>query len=122
MGAANHRVDVGWSALAMGLHDDETGETFSLSVLHRLQAAIAKAGGNSVSAERYLRTALDVAQQQGAKLWELRAAIDLARLWQEQDRNDEAIAILTPVHKSIAHGDCPEDQATARALLADLTG
>ncbi len=46
----------------------------------------------------------------------------LARLWQEQGRIDEAIAVLTPVHKSIADGDCPEDQATARALLADLTG
>ncbi len=129
------RISVGWSALAMGLHDDaaelaamakdmidETGEAYALSDLHRLQAAIANAGGDTDTAEKHLVSALDVARQQGAKLWELRAAIDLSRLWQGQGRIDEAIAVLTPVHKGIADGDCPEDQATARELLAALAG
>lgn len=129
------RVDLARSALAMGLHDgaagladrlkdmiDETGETYALSDLHRLQAAIAKANDDTETAEKYLVTALDVARQQSGKLWELRAAIDLARLWHEQGRIDEAIAVLTPVHRGIADGDCPEDQATARELLAALVG
>jgi class 3 adenylate cyclase/tetratricopeptide (TPR) repeat protein/ABC-type transport system involved in cytochrome c biogenesis ATPase subunit len=135
MGIAEWRVDLGRSALAMGLREeavelammaqemiDETGETYALSDLHRLQASIAIAGDDTETAEKYLVTALDVARQQGAKLWELRAAIDLASLLHEQGRNEEAISVLDPIHKSIAEGDCPEDQATARALLAELAG
>jgi hypothetical protein len=41
---------------------------------------------------------------------------------QDQDRIDEAIALLDPVHHSIAEGDCPEDQARASTLLAVLAG
>ena len=99
---------------------DETGETQSLSDLHRLQAAIAKAGDDTETAEKHLGTALDVARQQGGKLWELRAAIDLANIWRDQGKTAEAIAFLQPVHDSIAEGDCLEDRATARKLLAEL--
>jgi len=132
---ASFRVDLARSALAMGFHDDaaelammaqelieETGESHALSELYRLQAAIAKVGDDTEAAERNLGTALDVARQQGANLYELRAAIDLARLWHEQGRIDEAIAVLTPVHEGIAEGDCSEDQAKARELLATLAG
>jgi len=99
---------------------DETGETYALSDLHRLQAAIANAGNDTEAAERHLGTALDVARHQGAKLWELRAAIDLAGLWRDQGKTAEAISLLQPVHDSIAEGDCLEDRATARKLLAEL--
>lgn len=127
------RITAGRRALALGLRDhadklaamaddmiQATGETFALSKLHGLHAAIAKADGDNEKAQNQLSTSLDIARQQGAKLWELRAAIDLARLCHEQGRVDEAIAVLTPVHKGIADGDCPEDQATARELLAAL--
>jgi tetratricopeptide (TPR) repeat protein len=129
------RINVGWSALTMGLREeaadlammaqemiDETGEAYALSDLHRLQAAVAVAGDDTETAEKYLVTALDVARRQGSKFWELRAAIDLARLWREQGRNAEAISLLQPVHDSIADGDCPEDRATARDLLLELAG
>ncbi len=55
-------------------------------------------------------------------LEEIRAAIDLARLWQDQGRISDAVALLDPVHRSIADGDCPEEQSTAGALLAELAG
>lgn len=100
---------------------DETGEAYALCDLHRLQAAIAIAGDDTEAAEKYLVTALDVARRQGSKFWELRAAIDLAHLWQEQGRIDEAVALLDPVHNSIADGDCPEDRATAQAMLKEFT-
>ncbi|WP_169054306.1 adenylate/guanylate cyclase domain-containing protein [Nitratireductor sp. XY-223] len=129
------RINVGRSALAMGLkeeaaelasmaHDiiEQTGETYALADLHRLNAALAHADGDSVAAESHLSSALDVARKQGAKLWELRAAIDLARLWQEQGRTDEAIALLDPVHDSITDGGCPDDRAAAKDLLAVLKG
>ena len=135
MGVPAGRVELGWSALAMGLREeatelamttqeliDETGEAYVLSDLHRLQAAIALADDDTATAERYLDTALDVARRQGGKLWELRAAIDLAGLWRDQGRNAEAASVLQPVHDSIADGDCPDDRATAAELLAKLTG
>jgi class 3 adenylate cyclase/tetratricopeptide (TPR) repeat protein len=134
-GVAHIRVDVARSALAMGLREeaaelammaqeiiDETDEAYALADLHRLQAAIAIAGDDTETAEKYLVTAVDVARRQGSKLWELRAAIDLAGLWRDQERNAEAISLLKPVHDSIAEGDCPEDRATARDLLAELAG
>ncbi len=128
------RIDVGWSALAMGLGDeaaelatlaqdiiDQTGETYALSELHRLRAAVANANGDSEAAEQHLNNALEVARQQGAKLWELRAAIDLAKLWHSMDRTDDAAALLKPVHDSIADGNCPEDRATAQTMLKEFT-
>jgi len=124
-----------WKALATGqsnlgrefaaqarttLH--ETQEDFIKSDLLRLESVLALKEGEAKAAEDRLNQAIDVARQQGAKAWELRAAIDLARLWQAQDRIDEAVAVLDPVHQSISEGDCTEDQATARELLAKLAG
>ena len=132
--AASH-VEVSRLALAMGLREDaaelammaqevieETGETYALSDMHRVQAAIAKAGDDTETAEKHLGTALNVARQQGGKLWELRAAIDLASLWRDQGKTAGAISLLQPVHDSIAKGDCPEDRTKAQALLTDLAG
>lgn len=129
------RISAGRRALALGLKDDAqrlaamaeelmqaTGETFALSDLHRLQAAIAIADDDTEAAEQYLVTALDVTRRQGGKLWELRAAIDLAGLWRDQGKTAEAISLLQPVHDSIAEGDCPEDRAAAQKLLATLAG
>lgn len=128
------RVDVARSALAMGLRSDavelammakelidETGEAYALTDFYRLQAAIALSSNDTESAEQYLTTALDIARRQSGKLWELRTAIDLAHLWQKQGRNDEAVALLDPVHNSIAEGDCPEDRSKSQALLRALT-
>lgn len=129
------RIEMARSALALGLRDEaaeiadmardliaQTGETYALPDLHRVQASLAVADGDHEDAENHLKIALEIARQQGAKLWELRAAIDLARLWKDQGRIAEAIALLDPVHASIVDGDCPDDQARARELLASLAG
>ncbi|MEP2533649.1 adenylate/guanylate cyclase domain-containing protein [Shimia sp.] len=100
---------------------DKTGEEVALSSLHRLQAALARLGDDQETAERYLGYALNVARRQGGKLWELRAAIDLAGLWRDQGKTAEAISLLQPVHGSIADGDCPEDCKIANELLTALT-
>ncbi len=61
---------------------DQTGERLALSDLHRLQAALTLAKGDRIGAESSLRMAIAIPREQGSKTWELRAAIDLARLWQ----------------------------------------
>lgn len=129
------RIGMARSALALGLRREaaelaamardmiaETSETYALSDLHRLVAAIAMAGDDTETAEEHLDRALDVARQQGAKLWELRAAIDLAGLRRDQGKTAEAISLLQSVHDSITDGDCPEDRATVTQLLAELAG
>ena len=100
---------------------DETGEVFVLSDFYRLQARITLHKSDPQNAETQLLKALEVARQQKAVLWELRASIDLAKLWQEQGKVVEAITLLEPAHRSIDKGDCPDDQAIARELLASLS-
>ena len=49
-------------------------------------------------AETWFRQALDIARQQQAKSLELRAAMSLSRLWQQQDKRDEAHQLLAPIY------------------------
>src|SRR5262249_50611759 len=49
-------------------------------------------------AEAWLQRALDVARRQEAKSLELRAAMSLSRLWQQQGKQAEARALLAPVY------------------------
>ena len=49
---------------------------------------------NSAEAERCLLTAIDVARRQGARLFELRPTVSLARLLRDLNRRDEARTML----------------------------
>ena len=128
------RIEAGRRALALGLREpacrlasmanamiDQTGETRAMSDFHRLEGALALARDDREGAEASLKKAMAVACEQGSKTWELRAAIDLARLLLSSDRADEARVLLHPIHNSIEDGDCIEDRAIAQAILADLT-
>ena len=55
-------------------------------------------------AENLFRQALDLAHQQGALSWELRAATSLARLLRDQGRQAEAIVCLQPVYDRFTEG------------------
>jgi predicted ATPase len=68
----------------------ETGEQFYVSRLYQVRAALLlhARGPNEEGVEASLRQALAVAQQQGAKGWELPAATSLARLWIGRGRRD----------------------------------
>lgn len=65
--------------------------------------------------------ALDVARQQQAKSWELRAATSLARLWQAQDRRPQAYELLAPVYAWFTEGFETAELQDAKALLAALS-
>ena len=72
------------------------------------------------AAERCFLQAIDIAQRQSAKLWELRAAISLARLWRDQGKRDAARNLLGPIYDWFTEGfDTPVLQE-AKALLANL--
>jgi predicted ATPase len=64
-----------------------------------------------------LKKALDVAQEQGALFWELRAAISLARLRVKQDRHDDARQALATVYDRFTEGFETADLRCAKAIL-----
>ena len=66
------------------------------------------------------REAIAIAQRQSAKLWELRAAMSLARLWRDQGKLAEARDLLAPVYGWFTEGFGTPVLKEAKALLADL--
>ena len=71
-------------------------------------------------AEGCFQQALDVARRQEAKSLELRAAMSLSRLWQQQGKRQEAYDLLAPIYHWFTEGFDTADLQDARALLAEL--
>ena len=63
-----------------------------------------------------------MARQQQAKSWELRAAMSLARLWQQQGKRAEARDLLAPIYGWFTEGFDTADLQEAKALLEELAG
>jgi predicted ATPase len=75
---------------------------------------------DEAKAQAYFERALDVARQQQAKSWELRAAMSLARLWRDQGKVQQARELLAPVYGWFTEGFGTRDLKEAKALLAEL--
>ena len=71
-------------------------------------------------AERCLRTAIDVARRQAARLYELRATVSLSRLLKRQGKIDEARAMLSDIYNWFTEGFDTADLKDAKALLDEL--
>ena len=63
---------------------------------------------------------MTIAQNQGAKAWELRTVTSLARLWQHQGKRQEARDLLAPVYTWFTEGFETPDLQEAKALLDEL--
>ena len=63
---------------------------------------------------------LSIAQEQEAKLWELRATANLARLRRDQGRHDEARDLLAPIYGWFTEGFDTPDLKEAKAPLEAL--
>jgi predicted ATPase len=79
-------------------------------------------GTPQAEAETWLQRALDVARRQEAKSLELRAAMSLARLWQEQGKRAEARDLLAPIYGWFTEGFDSTDLQEAKGLLEELGG
>ena len=73
-------------------------------------------------AEACFQQALAIARQQQAKSWELRAAMSLARLWQQQGKRTEAHELLALICGWFTEGFDTVDLQEAKALLEELGG
>jgi predicted ATPase/class 3 adenylate cyclase len=109
-----------------------TGERWWEAELHRLKGELLLAqahtrrrvkaiGHKAEEVEAYFHRALAIARYQQAKSLELRAAMSLSRLWQQQGKRADAHALLAPIYGWFAEGFDTADLQEAKALLAELS-
>jgi predicted ATPase len=120
----NRRAEEGLEFVARGLATaEQTGLRANEAELYRLKGEllIAIDVGNAAEAERCLRTAIDVSRWQGARLFELRATVSLARLLANQGHPDGPRAMLAEIYNSFTEGVDTADLKDAKALLDELS-
>jgi predicted ATPase len=111
---------------------EQTGERYYEAELHRqrgelrrrreAQSPSAQGSREQHDAEACFQQALAVARRQQAKSLELRAAMSLSRLWQQQGKRSEARALLAPVYGWFTEGFDTADLQDAKVLLEELGG
>ena len=99
---------------------EQSGEHYWLADLHRLsgQVALRQAKPDRLRAESCFTKAIEVARGQEARLLELRAATDLARLWRDFRPDRCPLILLEPILADIEGGEMTHDVRNARAVLA----
>ena len=118
------QIAEGLSALSEALvHVEATQERAYEAELYRVKGdlVLQQSQENSAEAETCFRKAIEVAQKQEAKSWELRAATSLARLWQSQGKKAEAREVLAPVYNWFTEGFDTADLKDAKTLLDELS-
>jgi predicted ATPase len=80
-----------------------------------------QADADAAQTEACFQQALAVARPQQAKSWELRAAMSLSRLWQQQGKGDEAHQLLAPIYGWFTEGFDTANLQEAKALLQELS-
>ena len=99
---------------------ERTDERWYEAELYRLMAEALITKSDRNDAEGWLRRALRTAQKQDAKLWELRAATSVARLWRDRGKRTDARYLLAPIYGCFTEGFDTRDLKEAAALLAEL--
>jgi predicted ATPase len=117
------RFDDAWRCIGEAMTTIETAkERWCEAEVHRIAGEIALKSPelNEAKAETYFDRSLAVARQQQAKSWELRAAMNMARLWRDQGKRDQARELLAPVYGWFTEGFDTLDLKEAKALLDQL--
>jgi len=101
---------------------DRTGERYFEAELHRLTGEWIAAHRRDAhdEAEAAFRRAIAVAHRQQAKMWELRAATSLVRLWHKQAKSTNGRNLLAPVYSWFTEGLDTPDLKEAKSLLDSM--
>ena len=101
----------------------QNGECFHEAELHRLHGELLLQQPSPAIPQvlTCFHHALEVARRQEAKLLELRAAMSLARQWQQQGKRAEVRGLLAPIYGWFSEGFDTADLQEAKALLEALT-
>jgi tetratricopeptide (TPR) repeat protein len=109
-------------ALSKGLEISRTnGEEFTLAELHRLTGRLRARQDRRNAARDAFAEAVATARRQGAGMFLLRAARDLAQLLAEDGDRTEAQRLLRPIVDGFPEHRDGEDFREAAELLAKLT-
>jgi len=101
---------------------ERAGEHQFVSELYRIAGAALMAQAKIAKAEDHFRRAIEVAKTQGARMWQLRATTDLARLLDQRSKRSEAHATLAEIYSRFSEGLDLPDLKDAKALLDRLSG
>jgi adenylate cyclase len=123
------RFDEGLAAIADALAIiDKTDERHCAANLHRTKGDLIlrrsdgePESGAEPEAEECFRKSIEIARQQEARALELKAAMSLSRLWQQQGRRDEARAMLAEIYNWFTEGFDTADLKDSKALLDELS-
>ena len=118
------RIEQGMQHLQQALKEvTVSSEQWWEAELHRLEghAQLLSDDCDLDRARKSFQAALQVARTQGAKMLELRAATDLARLLQDQSARQEALDLLTPVYEWFTEGFESADLREAKILIDELS-
>jgi class 3 adenylate cyclase/predicted ATPase len=100
---------------------EATQEGWAAAEIDRLRGTLLLCMHKPAEAEDSYQQSLLVGQRQSAKFWQLRTALDLARLWRDQGRNIEARALLSAVYEWFSEGFDTPVLREARALVEQLS-
>jgi class 3 adenylate cyclase/predicted ATPase len=118
------QIDEGLSALDEALDwVQRNDERLYAAEVHRIKGELLlrREVPDPAQAESCFEQALSVARDQQAKSWELRAAMSLARLWQQNGKRGDAHELLAPVYAWFTEGFDTADLIEAKALLDQLS-
>jgi predicted ATPase len=98
------------------------GSLWSAAEWHRMagERLLSSADPDQREAEAHFRRALEVARDQQAKMWELRATTSLARLWARHGERQKVRDLLVPIYDWFTEGFDTPDLKDAKALLDAL--
>jgi DNA-binding SARP family transcriptional activator/predicted ATPase len=120
-GAKGGQLEEGLATLAEALAMvEETDERYYEAELHRVRGELLLMWGDELGAEASFLEAIEVAQRQRARSWELRATVSLCRLWQEQGKQEGAQQRLAESYGWFTEGFETHDLREARDLLEEL--
>ena len=117
----------GEPAAASGLIDEAMGMMEAVGYhqyepeFYRIRGIALREQNDVAESQAAFTEALGSARRRQMKAYELRAATDLARLWGEQDRREEARELLAPLYGWFTEGFDTADLKKAALLLADLS-
>jgi class 3 adenylate cyclase/tetratricopeptide (TPR) repeat protein len=109
----------GLSSIDHALRVNPQGLSFRPEAL-RVRGELRLRQGDSGLAEADFREAISLAQKMGAKAWELRATMSLARHLRQQGKGEEARKILGEIYNWFTEGFDTADLKDAKALLDEL--
>lgn len=115
----NFELGLEWLSVALELLNGNQ-DYWYLAEIRRIKGELLLSQGNCSEAEAHFLQSLDISRRQQAKSLELRAAMSMARLWEQQGKRNEARELLAEIYNWFTEGFDTADLQEAESLLGRL--